>query len=62
MPQGTETAFSLVPLDATLGSEQRVHGRPVLGTELGAEGLQEEAHPLQAETATGKQQSSRQAV
>lgn len=29
-----------------------------MGAELGEEGLQEEAHPLQAETATGKQQCS----
>lgn len=49
MPQGTETAFPLIPLGAAPGSEYRVHGRGVLA-ELGAEGLQEEAHPLQAET------------
>lgn len=47
---GNRESFPLVPLGAALGSEHRVHGQGVLGAELGQEALQEEGHPLQAET------------
>lgn len=49
--------FPLVPLGAALGSEHRVHGWGVTGAELGEECLQEEAHPLQAETAPRENRS-----